>query len=80
MLSGSNYARTLDISEAQANNYLKASIVPDPAGGSSILRADFSRAFLVIKSGEMKFFVEQRLYGWPIYMHLDPVPENSEES
>jgi hypothetical protein len=79
VLSGSNYARTFDISEAQANNYLKASIVPDPTGGSSILRADFSRAFLVIKSGEMKFFVEQRLYGWPIYMHLDTVPENSGE-
>jgi hypothetical protein len=43
------------------------------------LRADFSRAILVIKPGEMKFFVEQRLYGWPIYMHLSTVPENSEE-
>lgn len=79
VLSGSNYARAMDISQAQANNYLKSSIVPDPAGGSSIFRADFSRAFVVIKSGEMQFFVEQRLYGWPIYMHFDAAPDNSGE-
>jgi hypothetical protein len=78
VLSGSNYARTTDISQAQANNYLASSIVPDPAGGKSIFRADFSRAFVVIKSGELEFFVEQRLFGWPIYMYLGAVPENSE--
>jgi zinc-ribbon domain len=75
VLSGSNYARTVDISQAQANNYLAASIVPDPATSNSIFRADFSRAFVVIRSGELKFFVEQRLFGWPIYMYLITVPE-----
>ena len=70
VLSGSNYARTIDISQAQANNYLAASIVPDPTTSNSIFRADFSRAFVVIRSGELKFFVEQRLFGWPIYMYL----------
>ena len=75
VLSGSNYARTIDISQAQANNYLAASIVPDPATSNSIFRADFSRAFVVIRSGELKFFVEQRLFGWPIYMYLITAPE-----
>ena len=75
VLSGSNYARTVDISQAQANNYLAASIVPDPATSNSSFRADFSRAFVVIRSGELKFFVEQRLFGWPIYMYLITVPE-----
>ena len=74
VFSGSNYARTVDISQAQANNYLAASIVPDPATSNSIFRADFSRAFVVIRSGELKFFVEQRLFGWPIYMYLITVP------
>jgi hypothetical protein len=78
VLSGSNYARAMDISQAQANNYLASSIVPDPVGGNSIFRADFSRAFVVIKSGKLEFFVEQRFYGWPIYMYLEAVPENSE--
>jgi hypothetical protein len=77
VLSGSNYARTMDISQAQANNYLASSIVPDPAGGDSIFRADFSRAFVVIKSGELEFFIEQRFHGWPIYMSLDATPETS---
>jgi len=75
VLSGSNYARTVEISQAQANNYLAASIVPDPATSNSIFRADFSRAFVVIRSGELKFFVEQRFFGWPIYMYLITVPE-----
>ena len=75
VLSGSNYARTIDISQAQANNYLAASIVPDPATSNSILRADFSRAFVVIRSGQLKFFVEQRLFGRPIYMYLITAPE-----
>ena len=75
VLSGSNYARTVDISQAQANNYLAASIVPDPATSHSMFRADFSRAFVVIRSGELKFFVEQRLFGRPIYMYLISVPE-----
>jgi hypothetical protein len=77
VLSGSNYARTVDISQAQANNYLAASIVPDPATSHSMFRADFSRAFVVIRSGELKFFVEQRLFGWPIYMYLISVPETA---
>ena len=75
VLSGSNYARTVDISQAQANNYLAASIVPDPTTSNSIFRADFSRAFVVIRSGQLKFFVEQRLFGWPIYMYLISAPE-----
>jgi zinc-ribbon domain len=77
VLSGSNYARTIEISEAQANNYLAASIVPDSSTSSSILRAEFSRAFVVVRSGELKFFVEQRLYGWPIYMYLITAPATS---
>lgn len=75
VLSGSNYARTLDISQAQANNYLAASIVPDPTTSNSIFRADFSRAFVAIRSGELKFFVEQRLFSWPISMYLIATPE-----
>jgi hypothetical protein len=76
--SGSNYARTMDVTQAQANNYLASSIVPDTAAaGKSWFRADFSRAFVVIKSGELDFFVEQRLHGWPIYLYLVMAPETS---
>jgi hypothetical protein len=75
--AGSTYARTIEITEAQANNYLKSSIVPDHEGSGKFFRADFSRAFVRIKSGELNFFVEQQFYGWPIYMHLVTVPETS---
>jgi hypothetical protein len=76
--AGSTYARAIDVSEAQANNYLASSIVPDTATtGKSFFRAEFSRAFVIIKSGELDFFVEQRFHGWPIYMYLTGVPETS---
>jgi len=75
--SGSTYARTMDVSQAQANNYLASSIVPDTATNGKLFRADFSRAFVVIKSGELEFFVEQRFYGWPIYMCLTTAPATS---
>jgi ribosomal protein S27E len=76
-LAGSTYARTIDITEAQANNYLKSSIVPDEEGTAKFLRADFSRAFVKIRTGELDFFAEQIFYGWPIYTHLTTVPDTS---
>ena len=75
--AGSTYARTMEITEAQANNYLKSSIVPDQEGATKFLRANFSRAFVKIRSGELDFFVEQILYRWPIYMRLTTVPDTS---
>jgi hypothetical protein len=75
--AGSTYARTIDVTQAEANNYLASSIVPDPASTGKSLRADFSRAFVMIKSGELDFFVEQRFHGWPIYMYLTTVPETA---
>jgi hypothetical protein len=41
------------------------------------LRANFSRAFVNIRSGELDFLVEQIFYGWPIYMRLTTVPDTS---
>jgi hypothetical protein len=76
-LAASTYARTIDVTQAEANNYLAASIVPDPAATGKPLRADFSRAFVIMKSAELDFFVEQRFHGWPIYMYLTTVPEPS---
>jgi hypothetical protein len=75
--AGSTYARALDVTQAQANNYLASSIVPDAAATEKSFRAEFSRAFVIIKSGELDFFVEQRFHGWPIYMYLTAVPETS---
>ena len=75
--AGSTYARAIDVTQAQTNNYLASSIVPDPAATGQSFRAEFSRAFVIIKSGELDFFVEQRFQGWPIYMYLTAVPESS---
>ena len=75
--AASTYARAIDVTQAEANNYLASSIVPDPAVTGNPLRADFSRVFVMIKSGELDFFVEQRFHGWPIYMYLTTVPETS---
>lgn len=66
------YPRALDVYETQANNYLASRIVSADDGGSSV-RAKFERAFVVIGEGEMKFFVEQKFLGWPVYMHLNYV-------
>ena len=76
-LAASTYARAIDVTQAEANNYLAASIVPDSTATGKPLRADFSRAFVIIKSAELDFFVEQRFRGWPIYMYLITVPEPS---
>ncbi|HEY5705704.1 MAG TPA: hypothetical protein VIS96_09035 [Terrimicrobiaceae bacterium] len=75
--AGSPYARAINVTQAQTNNYLASSIVPDPAATGKSFRADFSRAFVIIKSGELDFFVEQRFHGWPLYMYLTTVPDNS---
>lgn len=75
-LAANTYARAIDVTQAEANNYLAASIVPDPAVTGKPLRADFNRAFVIIKSAELDFFVEQRFHGWPIYMYLVTVPES----
>ena len=75
--AGSTYARAIDVTQTQTNNYLASSIVPDPAATGKSFRAEFSRAFVIIKSGELDFFVEQRFHGWPIYMYLTAVPESS---
>jgi hypothetical protein len=73
----STYARAIEVTQAQANNYLASSILPDPSATGKAWQADFSRAFVLIKSGQVDFFVEQRFHGWPIYMYLTTVPETS---
>ena len=73
----STYARAVEVTQAQANNYLAASIIPDPAATGRAWQADFSRAFVLIKAGQVDFLVEQRFHGWPIYMYLTTVPETS---
>jgi hypothetical protein len=75
--AASTYARAIDVTQPEANNYLASSIVPDPSATGNPLRADFSRAFVMIRSGELDFFVEQIFHGWPIYMYLITVPEPS---
>lgn len=70
------YPRALDVSQAQANNYLAARIVPDTAaGGATVVSARFERAFVVIGQGEMQFFVQQKLFGWPVFVYLIAKPE-----
>lgn len=73
----STYARSIDVTQEQANNYLASSIVPDPAATGKLLQADFGRAFVIIKPGQLDFLVEQRFHGWPIYLSLVTMPEIS---
>lgn len=70
------YPRSMDVSQAQANNYLAARIVADGGGGSG-LSAKFERAFVIIGDNEMKFFVEQSFLGWPVFLYLNMVPETA---
>jgi len=74
------YPRALDVSQAQANNYLAARIVPDAAAeGGSVLSARFERAFVVIGQGELQFFVQQKLFGWPVFIYLIAKPEPGQD-
>jgi hypothetical protein len=69
------YPRALDVTQSQVNNYLAVRLVP--ADGGSSYRPTFKRAFVVIENGQMKYYVEQRLYGWPIFMGVNAVSEAS---
>jgi len=69
------YPRAIDVTQAQANNYLAVRLVP--SGDGSGLRAQFVRAFVVIESGNARFYVEQKFLGLPVYMYLTAVPEGS---
>ncbi len=70
------YPRALDLTQEQANNYLAVRVVSNTlAEGGSVPRVQFVRAFVVIGSGEMQFFVEQKFLGWSVFFSLTGVPE-----
>lgn len=71
------YGRGYDLSQDQINNYLAARIVAGVASEGSGFRAQFQRAFVVIRQGEMSFFIEQKFFGVPVYMYLSGTLERS---
>lgn len=67
------YPRAIDVTQAQANNYLAARL--QAPAGSGGFRPTFQRAFVVMGEGEMKFYVEQEFLGFPVYMALTVVSD-----
>lgn len=65
------YPRAIDVTQAQANNYLAARL--QAPAGSGGFRPTFQRAFVVMGQGEMKFYVEQEFLGLPVFMALTVV-------
>ncbi len=74
----SPYPRSLDISEEAANNFLAAR-VEGAAEGSSTWRATFTRAYVVIGTGEFSLGIEQKLKNYPLYLQLRLEPRSSAE-
>ncbi len=76
----SPYGRGVDLTQDQINNYLAARIVAGAAPEGANVRAQFQRAFVVLKEGEASFYVEQKFFGIPVFMYLTGVPEKSGET
>lgn len=72
--SSSPYPRALPVTTEQVNNFLSVRIVSDDTADQPAYRPRFSRAFVVPGSGQFKFFVEEKLANWPIYLYLIQVP------
>lgn len=68
------YGRGMDVTQDQINNYLAARIVGGPVPEGTTVRAQFQRAFVVLKEGEASFYIEQKFLGVPVFMYLDAVP------
>lgn len=72
--SESPYSRSYDLTQDQINNYLATHIVAETVAAASPIRAEFQRAFVVIDSSRVRFFVQQKHLRWPIYFYLDITP------
>lgn len=72
--AGSPYPRALPVTTEQINNFLGVRIVSDESADQPAYRPRFSRAFVVPGNGQYQFFVEEKLYNWPIYIYLIQVP------
>jgi hypothetical protein len=72
--AGSPYPRALPVTTEQVNNFLSVRIIPDDSADQPAYRPRFARAFVVPSNGQFKFFVEERLANWSIYLYLIQAP------
>lgn len=75
--ASSGAARTLDIPEAQANNFLQCQVVPADSSEKALWKAQFKRAFVVYGENQFRLAVEQEVLGRPVFMYLDYIPASS---
>lgn len=68
------YPRTIDLTQEQANNYL-ATRLESAEDGGVLVQATFIRAFVTIEADVMRFVVEQKYLGLPVYMSVMLVPK-----
>lgn len=64
------------VNEAAINEFLVTTIQMAPGDGTSNLRAEFRRAFLVLGDGQADYCIEQRLFGKSFYFALRFRPES----
>lgn len=61
------YPRTIDLTEEQVNNYLASHLGAQEKSGG-LPRAEFKRAFVTVETGRMRYVVEQKFLGWPVFL------------
>jgi len=72
----SPYPRSLEISQEAANNFLAAR-VEGASGNPQAWRAVFSRAYVVMQTGNMTLGIEQKIKNHPVYLQLRLEPREN---
>jgi hypothetical protein len=72
----SPYPRSLEISQEAANNFLAARVEGAP-GNPQAWRAVFSRAYVVMQTGNMTLGIEQIIKNHPVYLQLRLEPREN---
>lgn len=67
----------LVFNQAQINNFLSAKIQAVNDGTQPVYQPRFIRAFVRLGNGEYRFYVEETVLGWPVFLCLAQVPAAS---
>lgn len=68
---------SIGVSQDAINSILSSSLKVTAAEGSSPLKAEIQRIYVVFKAGAMQVGMEQRIQNWPIYVSMDVVPQKN---
>lgn len=72
----SSYPRSFEISQEAANNFLAARVEGAPENPQA-WRAVFSRAYVIMQTGNLTLGIEQKIKNYPLYLQLRLEPREN---